>query len=532
MDYGTLRVKTPDGQLREYPIDVPSAFLGRAEGNRVVIDHVTVSRRHARLTIDSGRLMIEDLGSATGTFVGSQRVPPHSQSLVEEGQSIRFGDVEALFLGPAPVAPGPEGTLPASVPSVTSAPLSPGAPPSVSAPPGVPQVPVPPGGAQPISVSVTSPSAPVAAGSPTTATVVLQNRGTVVDEFSLTVPDLPAGWVRISRTNLPLLPGARDEVTIVIQPPHSPEALAGEHSFAVAVVSRQLGVEVRALGRLTVLPFDGFQITLNPVRAKRDFKVATKNTGNAPAAYTLAGLDDEARLKYRFEPDHVELQAGEERSTALRVRTKARRWFGKEELNAFHVEARPATAGLNPHTADGQLRSRATLEAWKWLIALLFLAGLFGGGAMAYSRACQDGWPLCGDGKAVSHPSEPATATAVPRATPQPGTPTAAPSPTPTTRTLTPSAGLKAGITAVVTNSPPGGTDNSNCLAVRSKPEINRANPNDGVLRRLCDRAEVTVIAGPTNDGTYLFWRIRDSVGEGWAAERPVTGTVPWLVPK
>ena len=525
MDYGTLRVTTPDGQVREYPIDTPSAFVGRAEGNRVVIDHVTVSRRHARLTIDSGRLMVEDLGSATGTFVGSQRIPLHSPSLVEEGQTIRFGDVEARFFGGAVAAPAPEIPLAGAVPATGPAPVWSSGPPQVSPVAG----PAQPGAAQPISVSVKSPAAPVAAGSPTTATVVLQNRGAVVDEFSLSVPDLPPGWVRISRSNLPLLPGARDEVTIVIQPPRSPEALAREYSFAVAVVSRELGVEVRALGRLTVLPFDGFQMALNPVRAKKDFKLVTQNTGNSPAAYTLAGTDDEGRLQYRFERDQIELQPGEERSIRLRVRTKSRRWFGKEEVKPFHAEARPATAGLQRHTADGQLRSRATLEAWKWLIMLALLGGLLGGGAFGYTKTCRDGWPFCGGGKAAG-PAEPATT--VPPVTRQPGTPTAVASPTSTARPVTPSTGLRPGITAVVANSAPGGTGNSNCLAVRNKPEINAANPNDGVLRRLCDGAEVSVIAGPSNDGTYLFWHIRDAAGEGWAAERPVVGTVRWLVPK
>jgi hypothetical protein len=528
MDYGTLRVTTPDGQVREYPIDVPSAFVGRAEGNRVVIDHVTVSRRHARLTIDSGRLMVEDLGSATGTFVGSQRIPPHSPSLVEEGLTIRFGDVEALFLGPAPAPTAPELPLAGALPAAGVTPIQATGPTPLPAAPPPGPTPATPGGAQPISVSVKSPAAPVAAGSPTTATVVLQNRGTVVDEFSLSVPDLPAGWVRISRTNIPLLPGARDEVTVVIQPPHSAEALAGEYSFAVAVVSRELGIEVRALGRMTVLPFDGFQMALKPVRAKRDFKVVTHNTGNAPAAYALAGADDEGRLQYRFSPEQIELQPGEERPVDLRVRTKARRWFGKEEVKPFHVEARPAAAGVQRHTVDGQLRSRATLQAWRWLIVLLLLGGVLGGGAWGYTKACRDGWPLCGESKGVI-PTEPGTT--VPTATPQPGKTTAA-SPTPTARPATPSAGLRPGITAVVVNSPPGGTGNTNCLAVRDKPEINRSNPNEGVLRRICDGAEVSILAGPTNDGTYLFWRIRDAAGEGWAAEGPVTGGVKFLVPK
>lgn len=534
MDYGTLRVTTPDGQVREYPIDVPSAFVGRAEGNRVVIDHVTVSRRHARVIIDSGRLMVEDLGSATGTFLGSQRIPAHSPSLVEEGQTIRFGDVEARFLGPAPApyVPSPEavGGVSPLAPFTPAGPAGPG-PAAPTPPAGVPAA-APGPTAQPIGVSVQSPAAPVAAGSPTTATVVLQNRGTVVDEFSLSVPDLPANWVRVSRTHVPLLPGARDEVTIVIQPPRSPEALAGEYSFAVAVVSREHGIEVRALGRLTVLAFEGFSIALQPVRSKRNFTVTAHNLGNAAAAYTLAGADDEGRLAFRFEPEQVELKPGEERPIRLRAGTKSRRWFGKEEVKPFRVEARPVAAGQQKQTADGQLRSRATLEAWKWPFALLVVAGMLGAGAYGYKSNCRDGWPLCGESKAAT-PAEPGTtaapATEQPKTTP-PRTTTA--SPTATTRPVTPSAGLRPGITAVVINSKPGGPNNSDCLAVRDKPQVNAANVNEGVVRRICDGTEVAVLAGPTNDGTYLFWRIRDSAGEGWAAEGPVTGAVKWLVPK
>lgn len=59
MDYGTLRVATPDGQIREYPITTPSVVIGRADGNQVVIDHVSVSRRHASMVIESGRVTID-----------------------------------------------------------------------------------------------------------------------------------------------------------------------------------------------------------------------------------------------------------------------------------------------------------------------------------------------------------------------------------------------------------------------------------------------------------------------------------------
>lgn len=55
----------------------------------VVIADKTVSRRHARLTMDErNRLMIEDLGSSAGTFKGDLRV---TTSTFMNGDEVRFG---------------------------------------------------------------------------------------------------------------------------------------------------------------------------------------------------------------------------------------------------------------------------------------------------------------------------------------------------------------------------------------------------------------------------------------------------------
>ncbi|MFQ5948756.1 MAG: FHA domain-containing protein, partial [Acidimicrobiia bacterium] len=37
------------------------------------LDDITVSRRHARFTVEGGRLWVEDLGSTNGTYVNRQR---------------------------------------------------------------------------------------------------------------------------------------------------------------------------------------------------------------------------------------------------------------------------------------------------------------------------------------------------------------------------------------------------------------------------------------------------------------------------
>ncbi len=502
MDLGMLRVVTPDGQTREYPIDVPTVFIGRAEGNRVVIDHVSVSRRHARLVIDPGGVTIEDLGSASGTFAGAQRLQPNSPQVVFPGQELRFGDVEAWFIGAfdAPSAPAQAGG-------------------------GLGQA-----GAtrQTVAVAVHSPTAPVAAGSPTTATVSIQNRGAVADDFTISVPDLPQGWVRVSRTALSLLPGAREEVTVVITPPRAAESLAGDHQLSVAVVSRVEGVEVRALGRFTIVEFDDLRCELRPQRSRRDFVFTAFNGGNAPVGVALAGVDDPAALRFEFAPDALEMGPGEGAGARVRVRPARRRLLGKPEARPFRVEARPALAGQLTASAEGVLDARSLLGPWIWLIVAALVVAAVAAAGYGYTRVCGGGWPLCPaqeeSGARPSPDATPAhTTTATPGRTPTPGrSPTAAPTPT----------GIHQGGKAVVINSAPNPPTNDNCLAMRSSPGINPAAPGDNILRRLCDGAEVSILDGPTNDGTYLWWFVNDGQGEGWVAEGRPAGGERWLSPK
>lgn len=50
-------------------LEGPVVPVGRSSGNRVVLDHPVLSRRHARLVASPGGWLVEDLGSASGTTV-------------------------------------------------------------------------------------------------------------------------------------------------------------------------------------------------------------------------------------------------------------------------------------------------------------------------------------------------------------------------------------------------------------------------------------------------------------------------------
>ena len=62
--------------------------IGReGEGESYLSSHMTVSRRHARLTYD-GEWKIEDTGSANGTYVNERRLEPGERCPIKTGDRI------------------------------------------------------------------------------------------------------------------------------------------------------------------------------------------------------------------------------------------------------------------------------------------------------------------------------------------------------------------------------------------------------------------------------------------------------------
>lgn len=68
--------------------------IGRSANNGIVINDAEISRRHAQITPQGERYVLEDLGSTNGTFVNGIRL---NQSMaLRHGDSIAFGDTIRL----------------------------------------------------------------------------------------------------------------------------------------------------------------------------------------------------------------------------------------------------------------------------------------------------------------------------------------------------------------------------------------------------------------------------------------------------
>src|SRR3954452_23962047 len=74
---------------RQVPVEAV-VDIGREPSLPIHLDHDTqVSRRHARVSVQNGRAMVEDLGSTNGTYVNEQ--PIHSPRMLNPGDRIRVG---------------------------------------------------------------------------------------------------------------------------------------------------------------------------------------------------------------------------------------------------------------------------------------------------------------------------------------------------------------------------------------------------------------------------------------------------------
>jgi predicted component of type VI protein secretion system len=104
--------------------------IGRDSVNEIVINDAEISRRHARLTFQGGKYVLEDLGSTNGTFVNGQRLA--GPRVLKAGEVVSFGEqivvvFEATNIDPGATMVSPRAT---AVPSASRPAVPPPPPPA------------------------------------------------------------------------------------------------------------------------------------------------------------------------------------------------------------------------------------------------------------------------------------------------------------------------------------------------------------------------------------------------------------------
>jgi DNA-binding winged helix-turn-helix (wHTH) protein len=82
-------------EKRQIALGEGSNVIGRAGDVEVWVDALGVSRHHARITIESGTAILDDLGSTNGTYLRGTRITAPCRLI--DGDEIRLGAVTITF---------------------------------------------------------------------------------------------------------------------------------------------------------------------------------------------------------------------------------------------------------------------------------------------------------------------------------------------------------------------------------------------------------------------------------------------------
>jgi diguanylate cyclase (GGDEF)-like protein len=80
---------------RKYPLQGKTIGLGRDPASEIVVSSDSVSRRHARMTMEGGRRLLTDLQSTNGTYVNDQ---PILSEFLNHGDQVKVGDTIFKYL--------------------------------------------------------------------------------------------------------------------------------------------------------------------------------------------------------------------------------------------------------------------------------------------------------------------------------------------------------------------------------------------------------------------------------------------------
>ena len=90
-----LRLRTPGAPDVSLLLEKLPMLIGRAPWVDLPITDRNVSHTHARLRLDGHRLIIDDMHSRNGTFVGDTRVG--TGHVLRTGDRVRMGETEIVF---------------------------------------------------------------------------------------------------------------------------------------------------------------------------------------------------------------------------------------------------------------------------------------------------------------------------------------------------------------------------------------------------------------------------------------------------
>jgi pSer/pThr/pTyr-binding forkhead associated (FHA) protein len=103
-----LIVSLPDSGNVSHDLTETVITIGRVSDNVLQIEDISVSSRHAQLTLtDGGDYILRDIGSTNGTELNGKEIAREEDHKLQDGDKVTFGKVETHYVSENPAEARP-----------------------------------------------------------------------------------------------------------------------------------------------------------------------------------------------------------------------------------------------------------------------------------------------------------------------------------------------------------------------------------------------------------------------------------------
>ncbi len=92
---GLLVVKRGPNAGSRFTLETGQTTIGRHPDSDIFLDDVTVSRRHAEVSVDGDGFTVRDVGSLNGTYLNRERI---ETAKLQNGDELQIGKFRLVFL--------------------------------------------------------------------------------------------------------------------------------------------------------------------------------------------------------------------------------------------------------------------------------------------------------------------------------------------------------------------------------------------------------------------------------------------------
>jgi eukaryotic-like serine/threonine-protein kinase len=344
-------IVTPfEGVSWRLPFEKPSLLVGRQKNCDIQLEDTRVSREHARIDrLPDGKIIITDIGSLNGMFVGDEKLERNTMTEWSSSQSVKIGTFWlTLRLAKSPAGIGRRLAL--SAPRTIESRLI----------------------DQKSNLRLTPAEAVVDPGGVVIVRVEILNTGRQPQHYVVNVQGLPPDWFTVAPFPLYTVPNLRAERSITFHPPRASASAAMSYDYVIAVTPPENERQVTTLsGTLHVVQYYEFEATMH--HEPRGFGINIENRGNSPRYYVIEVRERQNKLIMLPARVRTMVMPGQSSTVSIKVMGKRRRIIGTSQHHPIEVFIR--SDGLRPKTQSYDYVLRP-IFSWEFLLIFFLALGL------------------------------------------------------------------------------------------------------------------------------------------------------------